>query len=170
MQFVVATLSLVVRTSTPRMGMDPSTLPAPLRATDGGFTHDTVSRRLPLIVKSVVSNNPSFSAELAASLNALSDEIVAGAPLKPLAADKADGRDGWSATLAPYVASGGTWMDAPWFVVENYLYKRILELTDGPTGGADPFATQKAKSLVDSADAFVKIVRLANIIRRPNLR
>ena len=34
---------------------------------------------------------------------------------------------------------------APWFLVENYLYKRVLELTDAPSGGADPFAAQKAE-------------------------
>ena len=30
----------------------------------------------------------------------------------------------------------------------------MLELTDGPTGSADPFAAQKAASLEGSASAF----------------
>lgn len=111
-----------------------------------------------MIVKSVVENNPAYGAELAAALHALADEVAAGEPLKPLAGDVPDGLSGWSATLAPFISCGATWMDAPWFVVENYLYKRILELTNEPTGGSDPFASQKKQSLLDADDAFAKMV------------
>ena len=61
-------------------------------------------------------------------------EIAAGAPLMPLAA----ATDEWAAALAPRLAAGDTWFSAPWFLVENYLYKRMLELTDGPSGGRLP--------------------------------
>ena len=66
--------------------------------------------------------------------------------------------DEWAAALAPRLAAGDTWFSAPWFLVENYLYKRMLELTDGPSGGADPFAAQKAASLDGSASAFAGIL------------
>ena len=46
--------------------------------------------------------------------------------------------DEWAAALAPRLAAGDTWFSAPWFLVENYLYKRMLELTDGPSGGRLP--------------------------------
>ena len=56
----------------------------PLRATDGGFTMDSVVRRLPLIVQSVLDAND-FDQEVAASLAKLRDEIATGEPLAPLA-------------------------------------------------------------------------------------
>ena len=122
-------------------GSDPAALPPPLAASDGvhTFTYDSVQRRLPLIVEAVVANNPSYNAALQAELSALADEIRAGAPLRALREPSAAG---WIAELAPHLDAGATWFTAPWFLVENYLYKRMLELTDGPSGGADPFAAQ----------------------------
>ena len=113
-----------------------------------------MQRRLPLIVEAVVANNPSYNAALQAELRALADEIRAGAPLRALREPSAAG---WIAELAPHLDAGATWFTAPWFLVENYLYKRVLELTDAPSGGADPFAAQKAESLAGSADAFGKM-------------
>lgn len=52
---------------------------------------------------------------------------------------------------------GKTWFTAPWFLVENYFYKRILELTNPVTGGADPFAAQKLASLTAASDAFARM-------------
>lgn len=127
-----------------------SLTPAPLAATDGGFTYDSVQRRLPLIVDAVIENNPAYSASLRESLCALRDEITANVPLVPLR----DPSAAWSAALEPCVRAQQSWYSAPWFLVENYFYKRLLELTDGPSGGADPFAAQKAESLAGSADAF----------------
>ena len=137
-------------------GSDPAALPPPLAASDGvhTFTYDSVQRRLPLIVEAVVANNPSYNAALQAELRALADEIRAGAPLRALREPSAAG---WIAELAPHLDAGATWFTAPWFLVENYLYKRVLELTDAPSGGADPFAAQKAESLAGSADAFGKM-------------
>ena len=60
--------------------------------------------------------------------------------------------------LAPLLAEGATWFSAPWWIAENYFYKRMLELTDPATGSADPFAKQKADSLDGAAGAFAKMV------------
>ena len=126
-------------------------LPPALAASDGvsTFTYDSVQRRLPLIIESVIEKN-TYDAATVGALRGLAGEIAAGAPLRPLAAAS----DEWAAALAPRLAAGDTWFSAPWFLVENYLYKRMLELTDGPSGGADPFAAQKAESLDGSAAAF----------------
>ena len=42
--------------------------------------------------------------------------------------------------------------------MENYFYKRILELTDPVMDGADPFAAQKLASLNAAAGAFEKML------------
>ena len=126
-------------------------LPPPLAPADGPhtFTYDSVQRRLPLIVEAVIENNQ-YSPELVGSLRGLAAEIAAGQALKPLASPNAD----WDVALAPMLASGETWFSAPWWLTENYFYKRMLELTDPATDCADPFAQQKADSLEGSAGAF----------------
>ena len=127
-------------------------LPPALSPADGAhtFTYDSVQRRLPLIVEAVIENNPSYSSSLNGELRELASEIAAGAALKPLASPTAE----WSAVLAPLLSSGATWFTTAWWVSENYFYKRMLEITDGPTGGKDPFAKQKADSLAGAAGAF----------------
>ena len=134
------------------MVMPAAKLPPPLSPADGPltFTYDSVQRRLPLIVEAVIDNNPSYPADLVNDLRGLAAEIKAGKPLVPLR-----NRDGvWDAALAPLLEQGDTWFSAPWWLSENYFYKRMLELTDGPTSGADPFAQQKADSLAGAAGAF----------------
>ena len=99
-------------------------VPEPLRATDGGFTEDSVRRRLPCIVESILEHNNTYSSELVHALRQLAADIAAGKELRD--------------------RPGETWLSAPWFFVENYFYDRVLELTDAETGGTDPFTRQKA--------------------------
>eukprot|EP00965_Chrysotila_dentata_P206594 6183619-Pleurochrysis_carterae.AAC.4 len=89
--------------------------------------------------------------ELKAALEALADEIARDAPLRALTAEPSAA---WEAEMMPLLEAKQTWLSAPWFTVENYFYKRILELTDGETAMADPFAQQKRDSLDGAADAF----------------
>ena len=126
-------------------------LPPPLSPSDGvhTFTYDSVQRRLPLIIEAVISNND-FPESLVDQLRSFADEIAAGVPLKPLVNPSEE----WKAQLEPLLANGETWFSAPWWISENYFYKRMLELTDGPTDMADPFTKQKADSLAGSAGAF----------------
>ena len=134
----------------------PARLPAPLSPADGvhTFTYDSVQRRLPLIVEAVITNNPSYSAELVEDLRTFAAEIAAGKPISPL--KSTDG--GWTDFLSPMIAGGSTWFTAPWWASENYFYKRMLELTDPRTDLADPFAKQKTDSLAAAASAFERML------------
>ena len=80
-----------------------SPLPRPLAASDGvhTFTFDSVQRRLPLIIESVLDKNE-YGETLQADLRALAAEIAAGAPLKPLIAPSAE----WESALAPHLEAG----------------------------------------------------------------
>ena len=147
-------LAILSSTYSMQLPAPPAKLPQPLSPVDGGFTYDTVHRRLPLIVEAVIDNNPSYTPELVAALRELASEMAAGAPLKPLQATKC----GWPELLESHLARGATWFSAPWWFTENYFYKRMLELTDPATGGADPFAKQKADSLAGAQKAFAKMV------------
>ena len=75
-----------------------SPLPPPLAASDGShtFTYDSVQRRLPLIIESVIDKN-AYDDDTVGALRRLAGEIAAGAPLKPLA----DPNDDWIEALVP---------------------------------------------------------------------
>ena len=125
-----------------------------LRATDGGFTLDSVQRRLPLIIDSIVDSNKHYPQSAKRDLQTLKQQIQDNQPLRPLNNPTRE----WEEELKPHLERGCTWFSAPWFLVENYFYKRILEITDPLTNRADPFAPQKSDSLESSANAFADIL------------
>jgi uncharacterized protein with ATP-grasp and redox domains len=120
--------------------------PAPLRATDGEgtFTFGTVSKRMPQIVTSMISHND-YDAATVSALEKLSHEMTTGAQLRLLQPSS----NPWNNYVRPYL--GETWFTAPWWFVENYLYKRILEVTPAQK---DPFASQKQISLESALSAL----------------
>ncbi len=126
-------------------------IPEPLRGSDpGSFASDTISERLPRIARRVSEEN-SFRPEVEAQLQALVDELPHGV-IRPLLDDEAPDAAAWAAYIAPY--AGQTWLEAPWFFVETYFYRRILEATgyfdDGPGYHVDPFAPHKAQEVEGS--------------------
>ena len=148
--------------------------PPPLRAADGQvagdgsgaaasteaiFTLKTVAERMPSIVLGVIERNVGKLDEAAAGeLRALAQEMSVGAMVKHLAPD---GRGhaasaAAAATWNAYLPDVGTWFELPWWLVENFMYKRILEITRPLL--ADPFAAQKAEALATATDAFVSNV------------
>ena len=116
-----------------------------------------------------------------AGLRAISKEMIEGAALTPLHTEwdawptmaralapgggragggragggSAGGERGGTPSAGALPSAGAeTWYSAPWFLVENYLYKRILAVM--PSHIADPFAPAKARSLEASRAAFVE--------------
>lgn len=132
------------------------------------FTFDTVSRRLPAIVRSTIAAN-GYAGALAADLERLAAEIAAGAPLVALTAPALLP---WNAhaPMADALARRETWISAPWFLVENYMYKRIWQLTNvehaaatgarrpGSAEPHDPFLLQKEAALHASDGALLESI------------
>jgi hypothetical protein len=123
-------------------------VPEPLRGAEvGTFAHDTVTRRMPAIARRVVAENR-FAPEIVAALEDLLRELPRGL-IRPLRDTWAPDAALWAGYVAPY--TGMSWLDAPWFFAETYLFRRILEATGyfgaGPGGGVDPYALQKAAGL-----------------------
>lgn len=130
--------------------MLPPTLPLPdsLRANESGtFAEQSVLGRLPEIAQRAITENK-LNAERVRLLERLAAEI-ATANLshvdEPEASDAAD----WAGYIAPLL--GTTWVDAPWFFVETYFYRRLLAATGysqpGARSGCDPFTEQKQTGL-----------------------
>lgn len=123
-------------------------LPEPLRGAETGtFAHDTVVRRMPEIVRRVMAEN-GFQPEIMAALDELARDMPHGL-VRPLRDTWAPDAALWAGYVSPYV--GMSWLDAPWFFAETYMFRRVLEATGyfgaGPGAGADPYALQKAAGL-----------------------
>lgn len=118
-------------------------LPEPLRGAEiGTFAHNTIVVRLPNIARRTLAEND-FPPDVVTNVEALIDEIANGR-IRPLT-----DRNDWDDYTAVY--AGQDWLTPPWFFVETYFYRRILEATgyfgNGPTAGHDPFSAQKWQGL-----------------------
>ena len=119
-------------------------LPEPLRGSDPhSFAQRTLSQRLPGIARRVLRSNP-WHMPAKTRLQALADEMPHG-KLRPLDDPQAPDAAAWEVDFAPYL--GLTWLEAPWFVVETYFFRRILEATGyyqtGPGFHVDPYRSEK---------------------------
>lgn len=118
-----------------------------------------------MIVHSTIAAN-GYEGALAADLRELARQIGDGEQLVPL---EAESMLGWNAhpPMAAALSAGESWLSAPWFVVETYLYKRILQLTNHVHGAAtgarrpgssaphDPFLRQKEEARAASEAALL---------------
>lgn len=155
------------------MTIDRPSLPVPdsLRGREfGTFTHESITVRLPDIGRRMLAEN-TFAPETVARLNRLIDGIpddqvrLLKDPAGPDAA-------AWNGYLEPYL--GQDWLQAPWFVVETYFYRRILEetgyFTPGPGHLIDPFLYQKRQGLEASRVAIgalsARVLEMMSVAKR----
>lgn len=113
----------------------------------GDWTHHSIAVRLPEIAGRTLHEND-FSPAIRARLESLIEEIPDGT-IRGLSSSSAPDAMEWEAYIAPYV--GQTWLEVPWFFVETYFYRRVLEATGyfqlGEGYGIDPFAYEKQLAL-----------------------
>jgi uncharacterized protein with ATP-grasp and redox domains len=125
-------------------------IPQPLRGADpSDFTYDSITRRLIEIAERVLAENE-FAPGIVAEIENLIHEIPEGRIR--LLSDTQD----WNEYIEPYLQNN--WLDAPWFFVETYFYRRILEATGYFHSEAgqkiDPFAHQKLQALASRSELF----------------
>ena len=131
-------------------------IPAPLRGSETGtFTHYSIAGRLPDIGRRILAENQ-FRSHIVAELEDLFDGIP-HAPIRPLTDTYAPDAADWRTYCLPYLEQD--WLQAPWFFVETYFYRRVMEATDyfqegAATQGYDPFAYQKQQGLTTQIPAI----------------
>ncbi|BCL37971.1 hypothetical protein NSMS1_44180 [Nostoc sp. MS1] len=136
--------------------------PALVGSEVGSFTEYTVTQRMPAIARRVVVEN-NFSSEINAKLENLATELPIGC-LFPLENDSTVDYSAWDTYLQSY--KGQRWLDIPWFFVETYFYRLILEITQyfplGRWQGIDPFQLQKSQGLEASIDSTILLCEQVN--------
>jgi uncharacterized protein with ATP-grasp and redox domains len=133
-----------------RCAMLPPTVPLPdsLRANEvGTFAEHSVVGRLPEIALRAIAEND-LDANRVRLVEGLAAEI-ATANLSHVDEPAAPDAAAWAGYIEPRL--GTTWVDAPWFFVETYFYRRLLAATGysqpGTRSGVDPFTEQKQTGL-----------------------
>jgi uncharacterized protein with ATP-grasp and redox domains len=121
----------------------PTELPPPLMTSEpGSFAHSTIVERKPQIIRQVIDDN-GYPPQIEQALEAFETEI-ASQPMRPLTEQAPDVAP-WNRELAHH--QGRPWVDAPWYFVESYFYRRLLEAVryfqPGRWQGHDPFGKQK---------------------------
>ncbi|BAZ12175.1 hypothetical protein NIES4071_40030 [Calothrix sp. NIES-4071] len=138
-------------------------LPSPLVGAEvGSFTEYTVTQRMPAIARRVSSEN-SFSTTVNDNLEKLATDLPTGY-IQPLVDDTGADIAEWNKYLQPYL--GQRWVDIPWFFVETYFYRLILNITGyfspGSGQGIDPFALQKRQGLETGFDSIATLCHQVN--------
>jgi hypothetical protein len=130
-------------------GALPLPLPPPLQRSDGGFTLDTLQRRVPALLRETLRASAAPAALVLAVEQQLCAPLEAGALLPPPGKDPhglwAAGSV-WAASSAP----GSFWWQ------ENVVYAHLVGLWEGQGLWPlqDPFCAQKAEALESAAAAF----------------
>ena len=119
----------------------------------GTWAYSTVSKRLPEIAARVIAEND-YPASLNENLSRLQDEIK-GHSIRSLLDQNAPDQENWEQYIRPYL--GQNWLDVPWFFVEHYFYRRIMEAVNYFQLGQDPFAYQKSQGLKNSVDEIRRL-------------
>lgn len=129
-------------------------VPPPLRGKDTAFTRKTMGQRLPGIVQRILTEND-LPETAVTQITTLLNEILEGA-IRPLPDHLAPDLTEWQAAIKPHL--GQTYLEAPWFFNETYIYRRIAAAVDYFRSGIDPFALQKRQSLtatLEQTDALI---------------
>ena len=109
----------------------------------GSWSHISVKDRLPAIAQRVIEENQ-FSSEINQNLQQLQEEIP-NKSIRQLKDKDAPDHKSWQKYIQPYL--GKNWLAVPWFFVETYFYRRIIEAVDYFKFQQDPFEYQKRQGL-----------------------
>jgi len=125
------------------------------------WANRTITTRFANTIRRTMSEND-FVDEIQTELLALIADIPQ-AGIRDLDDVQAPDCKPWNGFIEPYL--GQDWLQPPWFFVEHYFYRRIMEAVGyfqpGPRQGLDPFAVEKRNGLEQSVEAIAELaVRL----------
>jgi len=108
------------------------------------FAHHTIGVRVPSLIDEILDRNPGFDNAVRNGLETLRDDLAANRPITPLENCAWD-YDLWAGTWE--MLRGRTWLDAPWFRAETFLYRKLVQIVRFWELGTDPFCPIKEDEL-----------------------
>jgi len=120
---------------------------------EGSWARHSIVERLPKIGLRTLAGN-AFDADQTTALEALLAEIPDG-PIRPLADTGAPDQASWQAYIQPHL--GLDWLTPPWFFIETYFYRRLLDACGWRSGEpqtTDPFQGEKHGALGAALEAM----------------
>ena len=130
----------------------------------GSWSRFSVKDRLPVIAQRVIEENQ-FSSKINHNLQQLQEEIP-NKPIRQLKDSDAPDHKSWQKYIQPYL--GKNWLTVPWFFVETYFYRRIIEAVDYFNLQQDPFEYQKQQGLEKTTGDIASLAKfLAERLENP---
>ncbi|HML22385.1 MAG TPA: ARMT1-like domain-containing protein [Aggregatilinea sp.] len=134
----------------------------PLR-TDNDFARDTMTRRVPGILREVQAVNPDYPPEIVQAIERLRTALVDDEPIAMLdllpapPPDYVDWLVTWRAQnkRSPRM----TWQGAEWFFTETYLYRCLMQAIRWTETGRDPFVPIKRREM--QSERLIQLVTAA---------
>jgi len=127
-----------------------------LKGDDGGFTKQSILERLPLIVRETSLKNEQgglINTFASTALNSLADDIASNGIVVALSPNQKE--ELWMSSYSK-LFEGINYLSVPWFFLENYIYKRILDITNSHIN--DPFILMKSEAIKSAQHSFLKTV------------
>jgi uncharacterized protein with ATP-grasp and redox domains len=120
---------------------------------DNSFAAFTIRNRLPYIINGVIRDN-AYSIGIEESLNELKQSILHGKLDIPLIS----GTDinEWNNWLKPF--RNMSWFEAPFYFIEAYFYRIIMDKIGFFTHGIDPFGRQKKQDIQENITHFMTLL------------
>ncbi|MBP0018422.1 MAG: protein-glutamate O-methyltransferase family protein [Cyanobacteria bacterium SBLK] len=140
------------------MKQSPLPLPPPILCSEeNSFARYTIANRLPAILKKIIKNNH-FSPRINENLERLQGEIFTG-KIRGIASDGGADLEDWENYIQPF--KNKSWFDVPFYFIEAYFYRRILEATEYFQNGEaiDPFTISKQEGLRSHLDSIRNILQ-----------
>jgi hypothetical protein len=154
----------------------PLPLPSPITGSvPNSWAHVSILERLPAVLRqlekeySVSDNTEKADTALPAWVRqnrALIEEITTNQRLLPCLQSGPHVED-WNTMLIQLPSEHNQWLSAPWYIVEAYFYRRLLDntgyflATPDPRQHilGDPFGTQKKRSLQEALNTIERLVQ-----------
>lgn len=126
--------------------------PAPISTIDNDFAFNTMSVRIPDILRDVINHNPDYPLSVMKNLESLLKSIRDGDTVKMLPPDAHD----YAAWLPQYEEQLNSyqpfnWHTCDWFFGETFAYRSMMEAVRYFETGRDPFAPTKREEIASDA-------------------
>lgn len=127
---------------------------SPINASDNfSFAAFTIQKRFPVIIDKIIEDN-AYSISVTNSLQELKYEVQNKNICHSI--KTGNDKDNWNKWIKPHV--GQSWFEAPFYFVEAYFYRLILDIVDFNTSGLDPFAAQKQEDVSTNISIITSIL------------